>query len=165
MTLTKPSAEETAVWQRRLAAQANNRAWHLSESTSRSPTESEEMLHAAHAAMYFWSIVGDSGNRAHAAQLLAHVYALLGKGDEAAAYLSKASAHFASVACVPWEVAISHAVAANVAAAQHDRLRHAEHYEKAKDLIAALLDPEDRDILLATFNVVPVPGGIDQASS
>lgn len=157
MNQTKPTAEESASWQKRLAAQANNRAWHLSESTSRSAAESAEMLHAAHAAMHLWSIVGNAGNRAHAAQLLAHVYALLGKGQEAAAYLSASAAHFASVECAAWEVAIGHAVAANVAAAQHERVRHAEHYQKARDLIAALPDPEDRDILLATFNVVPVP--------
>ena len=35
------------------------------------------MLQAAHASMYFWKIVGTAGNRAHSAQLLAHVYALL----------------------------------------------------------------------------------------
>jgi hypothetical protein len=46
-----------ALWPRRLAAQANNRAWRLSESTSRTPHEDEEMLQAAHAAMHFWKIV------------------------------------------------------------------------------------------------------------
>lgn len=71
------SPEEVALWQRRLAAQANNRAWRLSESMSRSPQEDEEMLHAAHASNYFSKIVGNPSNRAHAAQLLAHVYALL----------------------------------------------------------------------------------------
>ncbi len=164
MTQPKPTAEEVSSWQKRLAAQANNQAWRLSESTSRSPAESEEMLHAAHAAMYFWSIVGNPGNRAHAAQLLAHVYALLGRGEDAAAYLSASSAHFANTDCAPWEVAISHAVAANVAASLNDRLRHEEHYEKARDLIAALPDPEDRNILLPTLNVVPVPGGTDEVS-
>ncbi|MBS1200558.1 MAG: hypothetical protein H6R27_1236, partial [Proteobacteria bacterium] len=35
------------------------------------------MLQAAHAAMYFWKVVGNGNNKAHAAQLLAHVYASL----------------------------------------------------------------------------------------
>src|SRR5579872_4224665 len=75
-----PSPDDAAIWQRRLASQANNRAWTLSESLSRTPEEDEEMLQAAHAAMYFWKIVGNARNRAHAAQLVAHVYALLGQG-------------------------------------------------------------------------------------
>ena len=37
-----PSSEEVALWQRRLAAQANNRAWRLSESLNRSPQEDEK---------------------------------------------------------------------------------------------------------------------------
>ena len=47
----KRSPDEVAVWQRRLASHANNRAWSLSESLSRTPEEDEEMLQAAHAAM------------------------------------------------------------------------------------------------------------------
>jgi len=48
-----PSSEEVALWQRRLAAQANNRAWRLSESLNHSPQEDEEMLQAVHASMCF----------------------------------------------------------------------------------------------------------------
>ena len=62
----KPSPEEVVRWQHRLAGQANNRAWSLSEQASRSAAEDEEMLNAAHAAMYFWSIVGNANNQAHA---------------------------------------------------------------------------------------------------
>src|SRR5262245_58605029 len=85
----KPSPEEAALWRRRLASQANNRAWTLAESLSRTPDEDEEMLQAAHAAMYFWKIVGNSRNQAHAAQLVAHVYALLGQGQPARHYQAK----------------------------------------------------------------------------
>jgi hypothetical protein len=76
----KPSPEEVVRWQRRLAGQANNRAWSLSEQASRSAAEDEEMLNAAHAAMYFWSIVGNANNQAHAAQLLAQVILPFCKG-------------------------------------------------------------------------------------
>ena len=43
----KPSPEEVVRWQRRLAGQANNRAWSLSEQASRSAAEDEEMLKGA----------------------------------------------------------------------------------------------------------------------
>ena len=42
----KPSPEEVVRWQHRLAGQANNRAWSLSEQASRSAAEDEEMLNA-----------------------------------------------------------------------------------------------------------------------
>src|SRR5690349_13382271 len=92
----KPAPEEIALWQRRLASQANNRAWTLAEASARTPEEDEEMLQAAHAAMYFWNIVGNESNRAHAAQLLAHAYALLNLAGPAAHYLAKSEPVFLS---------------------------------------------------------------------
>jgi hypothetical protein len=152
-----PTAEQTAVWQRRLASQANNRAWTLAEALSRTPEEDDEMLQAANAAMYFWKIVGNAKNHAHAAQLLAHVYALLGHGDAAKHYLAKSSPFFFGEGAEPGELAFAHAVAANVAAAAGDSKAHRMHYAEANRLLAALPGPEDRKILSATLRVVPVP--------
>lgn len=153
----KPPSEETARWQRRLASQANNRAWTLSEAASRTAEEDEEMLQAAHAAMHFWKIVGNESNRAHAAQLVAHVYALLGLGGPAVHYMAKSQPVFLSDRAEAWEVALAHAVAANVAAAQKDAAAHADHYAKAFELVAKLPDAEDREILEKTLRVLPVP--------
>jgi hypothetical protein len=105
---TDTQAEERAKWQKRLASEANNRAWALSESLTRTPEESEEMLQAAHAAMYLWKPVGNEGNHAHAAQLLAHVYALLGLAKPAQHYLQQCQAVFLDHDCAPWEKALAH---------------------------------------------------------
>jgi hypothetical protein len=153
----KPTPEETAGWQRRLASQANNRAWTLAEATLRTPDQDEEMLQAAHAAMYFWKIVGNENALAHAAQLVAHVYALLGLPGPASHFMAKAKPFFLSGKAEAWEVALGHAVAANVAAAQKDAEAHREHYAKAFELVAALTDPEERKTLEATLRILPVP--------
>jgi hypothetical protein len=152
-----PSPEEMTLWQRRLAAQANNRAWRLSESTSRTPQEDEEMLQAAHAAMHFWKIVGTVGNHAHAAQLVAHVYALLKLPGPAQYYLAKSEPFFLGQECEPWERACALAVKASVASAAGQSQVHARTYREAEQLIAALHDPEDREILYATLRVIRVP--------
>ena len=154
----KPTPEDIALWQRRLAGQANNRAWSLSEQPSRTQEEDEEMLQAAHAAMYFWKIVGNENNKAHAAQLLAHAYATLKLPDPAAHYLAKSEPVFLSMKAESWERALAHAVAANVAAAKRDAALHREHYRKATEQVTALPDPEERSILEATLRVLPVPG-------
>jgi len=154
----RPTPEETALWQRRLASQPNNRAWTLAEAVSRTPEEDEEMLQAAHAAMHFWKIVGNDNNRAHAAQLVAHVYALLGLPGPAAHYLAKSQKVFFSDGAEPWEVALAHAVSANVAAAEQDAGAHREHYAKAFELVAKRPDPKTRKILEATLRVLPAPG-------
>ncbi len=153
----KPTGEEIALWQRRLAAQANNRAWTLAEQPLRTADEDEEMLQAAHAAMHFWKIVGNERNRAHAAQLVAHAYALLKRPGPASYYLAKSQSLLLPDA-EPWERAMAHAMAANVAAAVGDGPAHREHYRAAEELAAALPDRE-RTVLQATLRVIPVPAG------
>ncbi len=153
----KPAPEDVALWQRRLASHANNRAWTLAEMLQRSPEEDEEMLHAAHAAMYFWKIVGKPSNHAHAAQLLAHVYALLKLPGPAAQYLSKSLPHFTQHDCAPSELAFAHAVAANVASAEGNTAAYARHYSEAKALAALITDPQTREMLDATLRVLSAP--------
>jgi len=146
--------EEVALWQRRLASQANNRAWSLAELLQRSPEEDEEMLQAAHAAMHFWKIVGKPGNHAHAALLLAHVYALLEQPGPAAHYLSRSLPHFTQHAGTPGELAFAHAVAANVATAEGNAAAYAKHYSAAEAAAARMTDPETRNMFAATLRVV-----------
>jgi hypothetical protein len=153
------SPEDLALWQRRLAAQANNRAWRLSESPSRTPAEDEEMLQAAHAAMHFWKIVGNAGNRAHAAQLVAHVYALLKLPGPAQHFLAQSEPFFLGQDCAPWEKACAFAVKAGVAAAAGDTATHASSYREAQQRIAAIESQEEREILEATLRVVAKPAG------
>jgi predicted solute-binding protein len=153
----KPPTDETVLWQRRLASQANNRAWMLAESSQRTPQEDEEMLQAAHAAMHFWKIVGNDTNRAHAALLVAHACALLGMGESAARFLAQAQPVLMTDTAAPWEVALAHAVTANVAAANSDATAHRQHYDLAHERVARLPNPEDRSILEATLAVVPRP--------
>jgi hypothetical protein len=153
----KPTPEDVLLWQKRLASQANNRAWTLAEMLHRSPEEDEEMLQAAHAAMYFWKIVGKPSNHAHAAQLLAHVYALLKLPGPAAQYLNKSLPHFTQQDCAPWELAFAHAVAANVASAEGNAAAYAKHYADAEAFAAQITDPETREMLNATLRVVSAP--------
>ena len=115
------------------------------------------MLQAAHAAMYFWKIVGKPGNHAHAAQLLAHVYALLQLPGPAAQYLSKSLPYFMQNDCTPGELAFAHVVAANVALAEGNAAAHARHYSEAKAVAAQITDPKTREMLDATLRVVPAP--------
>jgi len=153
----KPTPEDVALWQKRLASQANNRAWTLAESLSRSPDEDEEMLQAACAAMYFWRIVGNSDNHAHAALLLAHVYALLKLPGPAAHYLSKSLPYFLQKDCAPSELAFAHAVAANVASAGGNAEAQARHYSQAQAIMAQVTNTEELAIFNATLRVIPAP--------
>jgi hypothetical protein len=154
-----PTPEETARWQRRLAAQANNRAWTLAENPQRTPQEDREMLSAAHAALHLWRIVGNGDNVAHAEQLVGHVCAFLGDVAEARHYTARSFAHFTRDAAAPWEQAFAHAIAAHIAARAGDGVGHRAAYDEAAKRVAALEIAEERQILEASLRVIPAPAG------
>ena len=54
----QPTAEDIARWDRWFAVEMNNQAWSLVENPGRTPAETEDMLHAAHAAALHWKCVG-----------------------------------------------------------------------------------------------------------
>jgi len=58
----EPSLDEIARWDRWFAVEMNNRGWELAEQAERTPEETEEMLHAAHAAAMHWARVGTDLN-------------------------------------------------------------------------------------------------------
>jgi hypothetical protein len=152
--------DDQAAWLRKLGAAANNRGWTLTEQLTRTPEEDQEMLNAAHASVHLWRTIGKEKNFALGHLLLGQVHALLGNPTYAMNYANLAYDYFIAKESDPWEVAIVHAVLANAAHCAGLTVLHESHYKTAEQLIAALSDQEDRDILLATLRVVPKPGDV-----
>ncbi|MDP6693616.1 MAG: hypothetical protein QF444_04745, partial [Phycisphaerales bacterium] len=73
---------------RQLAVDLFNHTWALLENTDRSSEQDEEMIHAAHASRYHWSIAGTTKNHARGDWQLARVYAAVGRFDESEHYAS-----------------------------------------------------------------------------
>jgi len=153
-----PTDLEPASWQRHFAMTANNRAWALAEQPSRDAAADHEMLGAAHAAAWHWFAIGTELHKMRATMLLAQVHALLGDAPRAYAYASQMRAFFLEQQDTPdWELAFAHAIHAHAA---HAAGKHAEHqasYEQARKAVDALADPEDREIVMKTFQLVPKP--------
>ncbi|CAM8643106.1 hypothetical protein MCEMSEM47_01140 [Burkholderiales bacterium] len=152
-----PSTEEDMQWQRRLASQANNRAWTLAEQVTRTTEENEELLRSAQAAMYLWNLVGNANQRAHATLLVAHAKALVGVGDSASNLYFRARTALQNNDSPTWERALLAAVGANVAATHGDTVAHQENHKQAVDLTQTIKDDEERAIIEATLRVIPIP--------
>jgi hypothetical protein len=153
----QPAEADPEKWHRWFAMQANNLAWRLADSTTRTAAEDAEMLTAAHAASFHWAAVGTPLHRARAQMLLGHAQAHAGNGAQA---MKNARAAFDFVLAResdPWEVAFAHAVLANAAAAATDKTTHSAHYMLAQALGAALADAEEKEIFDAMFRTVPAP--------
>jgi len=152
----RPSPEEIAKWQKWFAVSCNNRAWTLVEQPTRTPSESHEMLHAAHAAAWHWTRVGTDLHEARAQMLLGFAHALSGDGPLALRYAMSSFNYFNEHEAPDWEQAFAHATLAIAAHAAGNTPLHAEHYAEANRLGGAIADAEDREVFLRTFRNVPI---------
>lgn len=151
------SADERAASHRWHAIECNNLAWSLSEQAARSASEDDDMLHAAHAAAFHWSRVGNELHRARADMLLARVHALLGNGKAALLYARRCHEYLMGNNPPDWEKAFSHAVLAHASLKAGERVLHATHYAEARKLGESIADSEDRAIFFRTFGTIPGP--------
>jgi hypothetical protein len=65
------------------AQSTNGRVWELLQKTNRSPSEEDEMLHAAHACAYHWQFAGTAVHQQRGEWLISHIHVVLGHGNEA----------------------------------------------------------------------------------
>ncbi|MCB1646647.1 MAG: hypothetical protein KDI36_14405 [Pseudomonadales bacterium] len=150
--------EDLNKWDRYFAIEANNLAWQLT-TQPRTAAEDDELLNLAHSSAFHWSRVGNELNRMRATMLLAEVHALLGLGQTALLYAGKMRDFFLAQDDVPdWETAFVHTIHAHAACAAADHVSHQVSYELARKAIDAIADEDDRNVVLQTFNAVPVPG-------
>jgi hypothetical protein len=152
-----PSELDLKSWHRRFAVDANNRAWALAEQTTLSDAERTELLHAAHASAHHWSKIATGKEVARADLLLGRVHAILGHGDLAMRHASAAFEALGATGNERWEIAFAHAILAGAAAASGDHALHARRYAEAQARGNALAAPEDREIFLKTFRLIPAP--------
>lgn len=142
---------------RYFAIECNNKAWSIAEGSD-AITRGDELLDLAHASAFHWQIVGADLERMRAMMLLANVHALLGMGASAMRYAQRVRSFFlAQSAVADWELAFVHTVHARACASVGDAPAHLDSYAKAQAAISAITDPEDKAIVLITFEQVPSP--------
>jgi hypothetical protein len=137
---------------RRLGKDLFNHAWTLVEKADRTPTETDEMIHATHASAWHWSKAGGSlATAARGEWQIARVYSTLGRGEPALWHarrcLELAEAGVATGVADDWDVpaaleglARAQAVAGDRAAAEATRAR-------AREALGGIADPEDRQLI------------------
>lgn len=153
----QPSDEEIARWQRRIAVDSNNRGWQLAELAERTPSQTDEMVHAAHASALLWRRIGTDLNAARAHMLLGQAHGLAGDGALALRYAKASFDYFTAHECPDWEIAFAHAAMACAAHAAGEQALHDVHYREAKRLGEVIAEAEDRVVFMKTFCRIPSP--------
>ena len=151
-----PESTNPEDWHRYFAIENNNRAWELA-AQSRTEEEDREMLNSAHASALHWNVVGTELDHMRAKTLLAEVHALLGFGSSALAYVEEVRKFFLNRDSADWEIAFLHTIHAHAAYVAGEFDLHGSAYAEAVRTIEAIVDEEDRKIVLSTFNLVEEP--------
>ena len=131
------------------AVEFNNRAWDLIEKDGRTAEETQEMLHAAHAAAIHWKTIGTSANEQRAENLLATAYLKASRAEPALRHAQRCLAlseqHAASATQTPFD----RATALGCAGRAHELAGDASEGERLITLAlkeAKRLDADDRPV-------------------
>jgi hypothetical protein len=147
---------ETVGDERALAAQLFNSTRTLLEKESRTAAEDDRMLHMAHASRFHWDNVGDDQNRAIGEWQCSRVYATLGRGEPALFHARRCLEYAGRDGVDDWVAASAHEGLARAHAVAGDVESARDSRDQALALAQAITDPEDRDIVLADVDTLPV---------
>jgi len=148
---------ETVTDERALAVQLFNSTWSLLEQESRTPEEADRMLHMAHASRYHWDNVGDDQNRAIGEWQCSRVYAVLGRGEPALFHARRCLEYAGHDGVDDWVAASAHEALARAFLVTGDAEAARDARDQALALAQAITDAEDRDIVLADIDTLPLP--------
>jgi len=147
---------ETVTDERGLAAQLFNGCWTLLEKESRTTAEDDRMIHMAHASRFHWDNVGDDQHRAIGEWQVSRVYATLGRGEPALFHAQRCLEYSGSKGVDEWVAASAYEALARAYAVAGDTESARDARDKALALAQAVIDPEDRDIVLADLDTLPI---------
>jgi DNA-binding transcriptional MerR regulator len=152
-------ADLDAATHRRLGVDLFNHVWTLIEKPDRTPVETDEMIHAAHASRYHWSKAGTTVNLGRGEWQCSRVYAVLGRGEPALWHakrcveLSEAAANAGEAES--WDVPSAYEAMARAHAVSGDRAAAETWREKAQARLASM-DAEDRQIIEGDLATLPL---------
>ncbi|MCI0584873.1 MAG: helix-turn-helix domain-containing protein [Chloroflexi bacterium] len=131
-----------AATHRRLGVALFNQVWTLIEKPDRSPAETDEMIHAAHASRYHWSKAGTTANLGRGEWQIARVYSGLRRAEPALWHagrcLAYAEAAIATGEAEDWDIAAAREGMARAAALAADEAEAIHWRDLAREALAAI---------------------------
>lgn len=124
------------------AIECNNRVWDLYEQAERTPSEDEEMLHAAQAACHHWRQIGTPLHQLRALYLVTLVHAAAGHGETAQHYCRQTLELAGGDDTPAFDRAVALAAACHTARCTGDDAAAARFLEQATSLAADLASDE-----------------------
>lgn len=158
-TATTTQALDAAT-HRRLGVDLFNHVWTLIEKADRTPAETDEMIHAAHASRYHWSKAGTAVNLGRGEWQIARVYSVLGRGEPARWHAARCLAHVEAAIAAgeadDWDLPAAYEAMARAAAVAGDHSEAVAWRDKACEALADVADPADREVVEGDLATLPL---------
>lgn len=155
------SVELDAATHRRLGVDLYNSTWTLIEKADRTPAETDEMIHRAHASRWHWARAEGSRpvNLARGEWLCARVYATLGRGEPAVWHARRCLEIVESIGedegRASWDLAGAYEAMARASFAAGDSASGALWKAKGIEALAGIEDEDDRMPIEADLATLP----------
>ena len=135
-----------------------NHTWTLLEKPDRTPAETDEMIHAAHASRFHWSRAdgAEAVNLARGEWQCSRVYATLGRGEPALWHARRCLAYNEAVGAGDWDIAAAYEAMARASAVAGDPAAAADWKAKAIAALDGIADQDDRDLIEGDIATLPV---------
>jgi DNA-binding transcriptional MerR regulator len=141
------TVELGAATQRQLGVDLYNSTWALLEKADRTPAETDEMVHRAHASRWHWARVGADVNLARGEWLCSRVYATLGRGEPALWHARRCveiNEALPAEARESWDLPAAYEAMARASVVAGDSASGALWKAKATTALADISDTDDR---------------------
>ncbi len=155
-----PVTDIDAATHRRLGIALFNHVWTLLETPDRTPAQVDEMIHAAHASRYHWSLAegGTTINLARGEWQCCRVYAVLGRGEPALWHAKRclAQVEAAGDGAEDWDLAAAYESMARASAVAGDPGAAADWKAKAVAQLDRIAEPGKREIIEGDLATLPI---------
>ena len=152
---TKPSLDEAAA-HRFFAAECFNKAWGLMDKNQRTAEEDEEMLRLSLSSHWHWTQREDCepSNRSVAYWQSARIYALLGRADDARRHAQSCLEWSRREGVLPFYVGYAYEALARAELVAGNRAKMDEYLAAARRVTESIVDPEEKQMLLADLETL-----------
>jgi DNA-binding transcriptional MerR regulator len=161
ITMTTPTTDAISdidgATHRALGVALYNHTWTLLEKADRTPTETDEMIHSAHASRFHWSRAESSEpvNLARGEWQCSRVYAVLGRGEPALWHARRCLAINEANGQADWDIASAYEAMARAAGVAGDPDAAAEWKAKATTALDGIADKDDREVIENDLATLP----------
>jgi DNA-binding transcriptional MerR regulator len=140
---------------RRIGKDLYNHVWTLLETADRTPQQTDEMIHAAHASRYHWTIGGEPAHRARGEWQCSRVYAVLRRAEPALWHARRCVELCEEHGLADWDQAAAYEAMARATAVAGDAEAAAAWKARATAALDDIADPDDREPIEADLATLP----------